>query len=69
MFAGLSASAATNLLDEHVFPQSGDPAGANWTGQIQAGGSMGEGLLGFANSLQNRIATGGATHDAWVHSS
>jgi hypothetical protein len=25
--------------------------------------------IGFADSLQNRIATAGATHDAWVHSS
>jgi V8-like Glu-specific endopeptidase len=68
-FAGWNTSAATNLLHEHDFHQGGDPDGVNWTGQIQAGGSMSRGLLGFADSLQNRIATAGVTHDAWVHKS
>ena len=67
MFAGLSASTAPNLLDEHAFPQAGDPPGATWTGQIQARGSIGQGLPGFVNSLQNHIATAGVTHDPWVH--
>jgi hypothetical protein len=68
MFAGLNASAATNLY-EHVFHHAGGLAGVNWTGLLQAGGSIGQGLLGFADSLQSHVATAGLTHDAWAHNS
>jgi V8-like Glu-specific endopeptidase len=68
MFAGLSAGAEVNLMYENVFHQAGDPAGVGyWTQQIQRGASMAQVLLGFADSLQNRIATAGATHDNWVY--
>jgi V8-like Glu-specific endopeptidase len=66
-FAELSTSAATNPPYKHGFPQAGDQAGANWTGHIQAGGSMGH--VGFADWLQSPIAAAGTTHNAWIHTS
>ncbi len=30
---------------------------------------MGQGLFGFADSLQHRMASADVTHDAWVHNS
>jgi V8-like Glu-specific endopeptidase len=68
MFEGLSAAGKVNLLYENTFHQAGDAAGVNyWTGQLNAGVSMGQVLLGFSDSLENRIATAGATHDGWVY--
>lgn len=67
LFAGLSASAEINLLYQNVFHAAGDPSGSSyWVRQIQDGASMGQVLVGFADSVQNRIATASVTHDAWV---
>jgi V8-like Glu-specific endopeptidase len=68
IFAGLDARGETNLFYENALHRTGDPGGVNyWTGQIQGGASMGQVLLGFADSLENRIATASVTHDAWVY--
>ena len=67
MFAGQSTSAEISMLYENVFHRAGDPSGTSyWTAQLQGGASVAQVLLGFSDSLENRIATAGATHDAWV---
>src|SRR4051794_36923148 len=68
LFAGLSPAAAVSQFYENTFHSAGDPNGVSyWTGQIQNGTPMGGILLSFADSLQNRVATAGATHDGWVY--
>ncbi len=68
MFAGLDATAEVNKLCSNGLHRTGDPSEiAYWAGQIQSGTSMGQVLLAFADTLENRMATAGATHDAWVY--
>jgi V8-like Glu-specific endopeptidase len=62
-FAGLSASAAANLLYQHLFHQAGGTTGVDWAERIQAAGQS---LLSFA---ENHIAAAGIKENAWVHTS
>jgi hypothetical protein len=67
MFGGLNATAEVNLLYSNALHRAGDSSGVNyWVGQLQGGAPMAQVLLGFSDSLENRIATAGATHDGWV---
>jgi hypothetical protein len=67
LIAPLSASAKIDLLNDNVYHQAADVSGTNyWTAQLQGGAPIGEVLLAFADSLANRIATAGETHDGWV---
>jgi V8-like Glu-specific endopeptidase len=68
MFAGPSPTAETNMFYENIRHSAGDPGGVRgWVGQIEDGASTGQVLLGFADSLENRVATASVTHDAWVY--
>jgi V8-like Glu-specific endopeptidase len=67
-FAGLDAAGQVNQLYENTFHRGADAAGTGfWLGQLQGGMSMSQMLLSFSDSQENRVATAGATHDAWVY--
>jgi len=67
-FAGLDAAGQVNQLYENTFHRGADAAGTRfWVGQLQGGMSMSQILLSFSDSQENRVATAGATHDAWVY--
>lgn len=67
-FTGLSQAATVNKLYENVLHRAGEAAGIDlWVGQLQSGASLAQVLIGFSDSLENRIATASATHDAWVY--
>ncbi|MBC7800344.1 MAG: DUF4214 domain-containing protein [Gemmatimonadaceae bacterium] len=52
----------------NVLKRAPDAAGsANWVDQLNRGETRGHVLAGLADSNENRIATAGATHDAWVY--
>jgi len=54
-------------LYANVLHHSSDAAGKqSWLNALASGGSRAQVLAGFADSNENRIATAGATHDAWV---
>ncbi len=61
--AGFVAQLYANVL--HRAP---DAAGQqSWLNILAIGGSRAQVLAGFADSNENRIATAGMTHDAWVY--
>jgi hypothetical protein len=61
--AGFVAQLYANVL--HRAP---DATGQqSWLNILAGGGTRAQVLAGFADSNENRIATAGATHDAWVY--
>lgn len=55
-------------LYANVLHRAPDAAGQQgWLSILASGGTRAQVLAGFADSNENRIATAGATHDAWVY--
>jgi hypothetical protein len=68
LFAGLDTTAFVDQLYQNVLHRAGDPGGEQfWVGQLSAGTSQAQVLLGFSDSLENRLNTSSATHDGWVY--
>jgi hypothetical protein len=67
-YGGLDNTAFVNQLYQNVLERPADQVGADyWVGVLQSGGSRGDVLLGFSDSLEARILTADATHDSWVY--
>jgi hypothetical protein len=66
-YGTLTISDFVTTLYRNVLHRAGDPAGQQaWTNALQQGASRAGVLLGFSDSLENRIQTAGATHANWV---
>jgi T5SS/PEP-CTERM-associated repeat protein len=66
-FGSLSAADFVSGLYQHVLHRAGDPGGQQfWTNFLQQGSSQASVIVGFSDSLENRVQTAGATHDGWV---
>lgn len=64
----LSPSTFVTQLYANVLHRAPDAPGLQgWLGALAGGSSRANVLTGFADSNENRIATAGATHDAWVY--
>lgn len=67
-YGSLDAGAFVAQLYANVLHRTPDAAGKQgWLDALANGASRGHVLAGFADSNENRIATAGATHDAWVY--
>lgn len=66
-YGSLGDEGLVTQLYQNVLHRAPDAAGkADWLSQLSAGATRGHVLAGFAESNENRIATAGLTHDAWV---
>jgi hypothetical protein len=66
-YGTLSASGFVSTLYENVLHRAADPTGLQfWTNSLQQGASEASVLVGFSDSLENRMQTAGATHANWV---
>jgi hypothetical protein len=66
-FGGLSANDFVSALYQNVLHRPGEAAGQQfWTNALQQGTSEASVVVGFSDSLENRIQTAGATHANWV---
>jgi phospholipase/lecithinase/hemolysin len=66
-YGTLSASDFVSTLYESTLHRAADPAGLQyWTNALQQGMSEASVLVGFSDSLENRVQTAGATHANWV---
>jgi len=64
----LDSNGFVTRLYSNVLHRAPDPAGQQgWLNALTGGASRAHVLAGFADSNENRIATAGATHDAWVY--
>ena len=67
LFAGLDTKGFVDELYQNVLHRAPDSAGEqSWINQLNSGVSKARVLLGFSNSLENRLNTSQATHDSWV---
>jgi len=67
-YGALSAPGFVGQLYANVLHRAPDAAGQQgWLSTLAGGSSRAQVLAGFAESNENRIATAGATHDAWVY--
>jgi Domain of unknown function (DUF4214)/Bacterial Ig-like domain/Lipase (class 3) len=68
LFAGLGTTGFVDQLYQNVLHRAADAGGEQfWVGQLNAGTSQAQVLLGFSDSLENRLNTSSATHDGWVY--
>jgi hypothetical protein len=66
-YGSLSGSAFISQLYENALHRAADPSGLSyWTGLLQQGTSEATVLVGFSDSLENRLLTADATHANWV---
>jgi hypothetical protein len=66
-YGTLSSSAFVSALYENALHRAADASGLSyWTGLLQQGTSQATVLLGFSDSLENRVDTATATHANWV---
>lgn len=66
-YAGLSPAGIVGQMYQNVLHRAGEASGiAYGANQISGGTSVGQLLLGFSDSSENRANTAGATHDGWV---
>jgi len=66
-YGTLSSSAFVSALYENAMHRAADASGLSyWTGLLQQGTSQATVLLGFSDSLENRVDTATATHANWV---
>jgi ELWxxDGT repeat protein len=64
---GLGTTGLVDQLYQNVLHRAADAGGEQfWVGQLDSGTSRADVLLGFSDSLENRLNTSGATHDGWV---
>ncbi len=67
-YGALDASGFVSQLYANVLHRAPDAAGQqSWVSALAGGSSRAQVLAGFADSNENRVATAGATHDAWVY--
>ncbi len=67
-YGALSSNGFVVQLYANVLHRAPDAAGQqSWLSALASGGTRAQLLAGFADSNENRIATAGATHDAWVY--
>jgi hypothetical protein len=66
-YGTLNSNDFLTTLYKNVLHRAPDAAGLQyWTGQLQHGASEASVLVGFSDSLENRVQTASATHDSWV---
>ena len=66
-YGNLDPAGFVSQLYANVLHRAPDPAGQqSWLSALAGGTTEAHVLAGFADSNENRIATAGATHDAWV---
>ena len=66
-YGGLNEADFISALYQNVLHRAPDAAGSQfWAGTLQPGDSRASVLVGFADSMENRMQTAGATHDGWV---
>ena len=66
-YGALDADGFVTQLYANVLHRAPDaPGKQGWLNELAGGSSRAKVLAGFADSNENRIATAGATHDAWV---
>jgi hypothetical protein len=66
-YGPLSSSDFVSTLYQNVLHRIADAAGLQyWTSTLQAGSSEASVLVGFSDSLEDRVQTAGATHADWV---
>jgi hypothetical protein len=66
-YGTLSASDFVSTLYQNVLHRAADPTGLQyWTNALQQGASEASVLVGFSDSLENRVNTASATHANWV---
>jgi hypothetical protein len=66
-YGALSASDFVATLYQNALHRAGDPDGQQfWTSKLQQGSSEAGVLIGFSDSLENRVQTASATHANWV---
>ena len=67
-YGALDANAFVTQLYANVLHRAPDAPGLqSWLGSLASGSSRAHVMAGFADSNENRIATAGITHDAWVY--
>lgn len=67
-YGALDAAGFVDRLYANVLHRAPDAAGRQgWLNALASGSSRAQVLAGFADSNENRIATAGLTHDAWVY--
>jgi len=67
-YGALDANAFVTQLYANVLHRAPDAPGLQgWLSALASGSSRAHVMTGFADSNENRIATAGATHDAWVY--
>lgn len=67
-YGALDANAFVSQLYANVLYRAPDAPGLQgWLSSLASGSSRAHVMAGFAESNENRIATAGATHDAWVY--
>jgi hypothetical protein len=66
-YGGLSTQDFVSTLYQNALNRPADAAGLQaWTTALQGGMSKADVLVGFSDSLENRVQTAAATHDGWV---
>jgi hypothetical protein len=66
-YGNLSASDFVSVMYENVLHRPADPGGQHyWTNVLLQGASEASVLVGFSDSLENRLQTAGSTHANWV---
>jgi hypothetical protein len=66
-FGALDNSGFVSAMYQNVLNRAGDPGGHDfWTNALTTGTSRSDVLVGFSDSLENRIQTAPVTHDGWV---
>lgn len=67
-YGALDANAFVTQLYANVLHRTPDAPGLqSWLSALASGSSRAHVMTGFTDSNENRIATAGATHDAWVY--
>jgi hypothetical protein len=66
-YGTLSVTDFTSALYTNALHRPADPAGLQaWTTALQNGATRADVLVGFSDSLENRVQTASATHANWV---
>jgi len=66
-FGSLDSSGFVSAMYQNVLHRAGDPGGQQfWANSLTQGTSRPDVLVGFSDSLENRMQTATATHDGWV---
>jgi hypothetical protein len=67
LFAGLDTKGFVDHLYQNVLHRAPDLGGEQgWINQLNGGVSKAQVVLGFSDSVENKLNTSQATHDSWV---